>query len=96
MFGPLLETFSAFHLGVRSFQFKTPLSMMKMFSNLKLNKNKVLLLFLLCFYVYSHDLEENIAGVLLNATVKRLPRPAFGDAKILLSRLNSLFWCFEM
>ena len=37
------------------------------------------------YYYLPSDLHESVEGAILRATVKRLPRPAFGNAKILLS-----------
>ena len=43
-------------------------------------------LFLFYFYIYSSDSQESDGGA--NTYGKHLPRPASGDAKILLSACN--------
>ena len=40
---------------------------------------------IIIFSFYLFELQESVRGAILWANVKRLPWPAFGDAKILLS-----------
>ena len=50
-----------------------------------------MLLLLLSQFILLHNSQENVRVIIPKATIKKLPRSAFGDAKILLSGQNFLF-----